>query len=161
MKKILTVIAVSLAMLLTAVFADIPPQSASTFEKAVEIIKKYETLHSPSHWPFVGYGHLVMKGESFKKGKRLSEKEADALLRKDLRKLCVLYRDFGADSIILATLAYNCGPGTVKKSSVFKKLQVGERDIAEAYIAHCRYRGKAVASIKRRRQEELSALFTP
>ena len=33
------------------------------FEKAVTIIKKYETLHQPKHWPLVGYGHKVLPGE--------------------------------------------------------------------------------------------------
>ena len=29
------------------------------FERAVLIIKKFETLHKPKHWPYVGYGHQV------------------------------------------------------------------------------------------------------
>ena len=32
----------------------------------------------------------------------MSEREADALLRKDLRKFCALYRDMGKDSYILS-----------------------------------------------------------
>lgn len=131
------------------------------FEKAVEIIKKYESLHSARHWPFVGYGHLVLKGEKFKKGKPLSEKEADALLRKDLKKLCALYRDFGADSIILGALAYNCGPGVVARSSVLRKLREGNRDIKTAYLAHCRSKGKVLTGLRKRRQEEYTVLFTP
>ena len=27
------------------------------FERAILIIKKFETLHKPKHWPSVGYGH--------------------------------------------------------------------------------------------------------
>lgn len=34
---------------------DLPP-----FEKAVIIIKKYETLHRPKDYPYVGYGHRVL-----------------------------------------------------------------------------------------------------
>ncbi len=33
---------------------ELPP-----FERAVLIIKKFETLHKPKHWPYVGYGHQV------------------------------------------------------------------------------------------------------
>ncbi len=28
-------------------------------ERAVLIIKKFETLHRPCHWPAIGYGHMV------------------------------------------------------------------------------------------------------
>ncbi len=129
------------------------------FEKAVAIIKKYETLHKPKHWPLVGYGHKVLPGEKFSRTKALSEKEADALLRKDLRKLCAIYRSYGADSILLATLAYNIGHGAVNRSSVVSKLKAGDRNIHDTYISYCRYRGKEHAQIKKRRIEEFENLF--
>lgn len=135
------------------------PRKVPTFEDAIAIIKKYEGLSGPSHWPFVGYGHKVMPGEKFTKGKKLTEAEADALARKDYAKLCAKYRDFGADSLLLAALAYNCGPGVVAKSSVLSKLKAGNRDIETSYIAHSRYRGKQLSQLKRRRQEELATLF--
>lgn len=134
-------------------------QTPPTFDDAIEIIKKYEGNHSKMHWPFVGYGHKVMPGEKFKRGVKLTEAEADALLREDYSKLCAKYRDFGADSLLLAALAYNCGPGTVGKSSVLKKLKEGNRDIEAAYISHSRYRGKQLSQLKRRRQEELAVLY--
>ena len=71
-------------------------------------------------------------GEYFR-GYKMSEREADALLRKDLRKFCALYRDLGKDSILLGTLAYNIGPGAVNKSSVYKMLKSGNRNIFKAY----------------------------
>ncbi len=37
---------------------ELPP-----FERAVLIIKHYETLHRPKHWPTIGYGHVVQPGE--------------------------------------------------------------------------------------------------
>lgn len=138
---------------------DTAPRKAPTFEDAIAIIKKYEGLSGPSHWPFVGYGHKVMPGEKFTRGKKLSEAEADALARKDYAKLCAKYRQYGADSLLLAALAYNCGPGVVAKSSVLSKLKAGNRDIEASYIAHSRYRGKQLSQLKRRRQEELATLF--
>lgn len=138
---------------------DKEPVKTPTFEDAIAIIKKYEGLSGPSHWPFVGYGHKVMPGEKFTRGKRLTEAEADALARKDYAKLCAKYRDFGADSLLLAALAYNCGPGVVAKSSVLSKLKAGNRDIEASYIAHSRYKGKQLSQLKRRRQEELATLF--
>ena len=56
---------------------DLPP-----FERAVLIIKKFETLHRPCHWPAVGYGHMVQPGEPFRRGVQLTERQADALLRR-------------------------------------------------------------------------------
>lgn len=136
---------------------DISP--ITMFDKAVDLIKKYETLHQPRHWPLVGYGHKVLPGEKFSRSRRLSEKEADTLLRKDLRKLCSIYREYGRDSLLLAALAYNCGTGTVSRSSVLSKLRSGNRDIEQSYVSHSRYRGKSLPSLRKRRQEELATLF--
>ncbi len=134
-------------------------RKAPTFDDAVEIIKKYEGLHSARHWPLVGYGHKVLPGEKFTRGKALTEAQADKLLRQDLAKLCARYRSFGPDSLLLAALAYNTGIGTVSKSSVFKKLQAGDRNIKSSYLAHSTYRGRTNAQLKRRRTEEFEVLF--
>lgn len=131
----------------------------SDFEKAVEIIKKYETLHSARHWPLIGYGHKVLPGEKYRRGKVLSEKEADALLRKDLLKNCAVFRSFGADSLLLGVLAYNIGSGAAMRSAVARKLKAGDRDIFDSYVAHSKYRGKTHKQIKSRRIEEFEQLF--
>lgn len=165
MRHILTILAIAFTMLLTVPghngLSTSAPSSGESpeFEKAVEIIKKYETLHKASHWPLIGYGHLVQKGEKYKKGTVLSQKQAEDLLRSDLKKLCAKYSSFGRDSLLLAALAYNCGPGTVAKSTVYKKLLAGDRNIETAYKAHCRYRGKVLSGLKKRREEEFAELF--
>ena len=129
------------------------------FEQAVQLIKKYETLHSPQHWPLVGYGHKVQPGENFKKGQKLTEKQADALLRKDLKKFADLYKSYGKDSLLLGVLAYNVGPGRVNKSTVMRLLKDGNRNIREAFESMCRYKGKVHKQIRARRIEEFKALF--
>lgn len=129
------------------------------FERAVLIIKKFETLHKPKHWPYVGYGHQVQPGEPYRRGVQLTERQADILLRKDLRKFCALYSQYGKDSILLACLAYNCGPGVVNKSSVLKKLKSGNRDIFKSYTSHCRYKGKFHKQLHQRRIMEIMILF--
>ncbi len=131
------------------------------FERAVLIIKKYETLHKPRHWPYVGYGHQVQPGEPYRRGVQLTEAQADALLRKDLAKFCALYSQYGKDSVLLGALAYNCGPGVVNKSSILKKLKSGDRNIFKAYTSHCRYKGKRHKGLYNRRLTELAALFIP
>lgn len=129
------------------------------FERAVLIIKKFETLHKPKHWPYVGYGHQVQPGEPYRRGVQLTERQADLLLRKDLRKFCALYSQYGKDSILLACLAYNCGPGVVNKSSVLKKLKSGNREIFKSYTSHCRYKGKFHKQLHQRRIMEIMILF--
>ena len=131
------------------------------FERAVLIIKKFETLHKPRHWPYVGYGHQVQPGEPYRRGVQLTEAQADALLRKDLAKFCALYSQYGKDSVLLGALAYNCGPGVVNKSSILKKLKSGDRNIFKAYTSHCRYKGKRHKGLYNRRLTELASLFIP
>lgn len=72
------------------------------FERAVLIIKKFETLHKPKHWPYVGYGHQVQPGEPYRRGCQLTETQADALLRKDYSKFCALYEKYGKDKYLLS-----------------------------------------------------------
>ena len=131
------------------------------FERAVLIIKMFETLHKPKHWPYVGYGHQVQPGEPYRRGVQLTEAQADALLRKDLAKFCALYSQYGKDSVLLGALAYNCGPGVVNKSSILKKLKSGDRNIFKAYTSHCRYKGKWHKGLYNRRLTEIAALYVP
>lgn len=131
----------------------------SMFEEAVTLIKKYETLHQPRHYPLVGYGHLVLRGEKFNRSRALSESAADDLLRKDLLKNCAVFRDYGADSLLLGVLAYNIGSGNVKKSTLAKRLAAGERDLRDLYLSYCKINGRAHAGLKRRRAEEYDLLI--
>ncbi len=133
---------------------DLPP-----FERAVIIIKKFETLHRPKDYPYVGYGHKVLPGEPYRRGVQLTEKQADALLRKDLRKFVSLYKAYGKDALLLGVLAYNCGPGVVNKSAILKKLKSGNRDIFKSYTAHCRYKGKFHKQLHQRRLMEILILY--
>lgn len=135
------------------------PMELSDFEKAVEVIKKYEGLHQPKHWPLVGYGHKVLPGEKFSRTKAMNQVQAEELLRKDLLKNCAVFRSFGADSLILGVLAYNIGSGAAMRSTVAKKLKAGDRDIYDNYVAHSKYKGKTMSQIKRRRIEEFETLF--
>ena len=131
----------------------------SCFELAVACIKKYEGLHGPKHHPYVGYGHKLQLGERY--SPRMSERQADALLRSDLRKLCAMFRGFGRDSLLLAALAYNVGCGKVIKSRMYAKMRSGNRNIYRDYVDFKRWNGKIVPSIERRRKMEYLLLFTP
>ena len=161
MKKLLIFLMalVSLAVTTPAFAAKRSIMELPLFERAVLIIKKFETLHKPRHWPYVGYGHQVQPGEHYRRGCQLTEAQADALLRKDLAKFCALYSQYGKDSVLIGALAYNCGPGVVNKSSVLKKLKSGNRDIFKSYTSHCRYKGKFHKQLHQRRMMEYALLF--
>lgn len=131
------------------------------FERAIVIIKAYETNHKSRHWPYIGFGHRVLPGDPYKIGQELTDAQAEILLRKDFKKFCHMYAAYGKDSVLLGALAYNCGPGVVNKSSVLKKLKQGNRDIAASYAAHCRYKGKPHKGLRSRRLAELRYLFVP
>lgn len=132
------------------------------FERAVLIIKKFETMHRPKHWPYIGYGHCVQPGEPYRRGVQLTEAQADALLRKDLRKFVSLYKHMGeCNAILLGTLAYNIGPGAVKRSTVYKKLKRGDSNIYIEYTSHCHYKGKRHPGLLKRRITEISILYIP
>ncbi len=167
MRKLIWGITLSVALafgassgLLSATGSGVRKIYSPEFEKAVTVIKKYEGLHR-NKGNVIGYGHQIIKGDKYKRGANLTESQADALLRKDLSQLCAKYRSFGKDSLILAALAYNCGIGTVAKSTVYKNLLSGNRNIKNSYLAHSKYRGKTLKQLKRRRAEEYETLFIP
>ena len=95
----------------------------------------------------------------------MTKRQADALLRKDLRKFCAMFRQFGKDSLLLATLAYNVGPyrllgsGKIPKSTLIRKLEAGDRNIYREYIAFCNYKGKQHAMLLKRRKAEFALLY--
>ena len=47
------------------------------------------------------------------------------------------------------------------KSGLVRKLEAGNRDIYREYTAYCRYKGKTVRSIERRRKMEFLLLYEP
>ena len=115
------------------------------FERAVRCTKYFEGWHSEKHHPYVGYGHRLQPGERYS-ARTMTKRQADALLRKDLRKFCAMFQQFGKDSLLLATLAYNVGP---------------YRLLGSEYIAFCNYKGKRHAMLLKRRKAEFALLYVP
>lgn len=76
------------------------------FERAVRCTKFFEGWHSEKHYPYVGYGHKLLPGERYS-ARTMTKRQADALLRKDLRKFCAMFRQFGKDSLLLSEISDN------------------------------------------------------
>ena len=116
---------------------------------AVELVKKYEGLHDRSDFPYYGYGHKKLPKE--KLSYDMTEAEAEALLRKDLAVRYKLFRKYKKDALLLTVLSYNVGQGVL--------LGHGGHHIYREYTAYCRYKGKTVRSIERRRKMEFLLLY--
>ena len=134
------------------------------FNLAVEIIKHFEGWHTVRNYPYVGWGHQLQPGERYS-ARTMTKVQGDRLLRQDLMKFYRMFDGYGKDQMLLAVLAYNVGPyailGTGKRprSTLLRKLDAGNRNIFNDYMRFCRYKGRKVKSIERRRYVEFSLLF--
>ena len=135
------------------------------FERSVAVIKRFEGWHGEEAGNYVGYGHRILPGENLSHD--MTEAEADSLLRADLFVRCTIFRRFGVDSLLLATLSYQVGHGRLlgygkyPKSMLIQKLEGGDRDIYREYVSFRRWKGKVIPSIERRRKMEFELLFEP
>ena len=75
-------------------------------ERAIRCTKYYEGWHGEKkHWPYVGWGHKVLPGESFTND--ITKAQGDSILRADMMKLCRLFSRFGRDSTLLSEISDN------------------------------------------------------
>ena len=141
--------------------ADLPP-----FERVVLIVKYFEGLHNkPKDFPYVGYGHQLQPGEHFTAN--MTERQADFLLRADLWKCFEHFKGYGKDALLLTLLAYNVGVGRLigydrhPKSQLLRKIEAGDRNIYHEYVSFCRYKGKVLRGLVKRRQVEYMLFRLP
>ena len=73
-------------------------------ERAFLCTRYFEGWHDQSCYPYIGWGHRLQKGEKYS-ARTMTKRQADALLRKDLRKFCAMFRQFGRDSILLSEIS--------------------------------------------------------
>ena len=88
-KTVLTTLFLTLCLGIDAQANESPKQASifalQPFERAICCIKYYEGIHRKKDYPYVGYGHKLRPGEHY--SSNMSLREADALLRKDLKEL--------------------------------------------------------------------------
>lgn len=140
--------------------ADLPP-----FERAVVVVKYFEGLHGESCYPYVGYGHQLQQGEHF--FSNMTERQADSLLRADLWKCFEHFNGYGKDALLLAVLSYNIGAGKLlgygkhPKSRLLRKIESGDRTFYCEFVSFCRYKGKVLRGLVKRRKVEFALFYVP
>ena len=108
----------------------------------------------------------IKRWEGWHRGK-MSEAQADSLLRCDLERCLNVFRKYGKDSLLLSLLGFNVGcyrligNGKIPKSRLIQKLDSGNRDIYREYVSFRCYRGKVIPGIERRRKEEFELFYIP
>lgn len=139
--------------------------SLPPFERAIVCIKYFEGLHTWKEYPYVGYGHRLLSGEPFTAA--MTERQADSLLRADLMKRFASFQRFGKDALLLTVLSYNVGEyrllgsGKRPKCRLVRKLESGDRDIYREYVSFCRYKGKVLRDLVKRRKVEFALFYIP
>jgi lysozyme len=140
-------------------------------QKSVDLIKAFESLYLEAYkcsadvWT-IGYGTTSTKAGghddgTIYKGMKIDEDEAEELLRQDLRyfekavlrlvEVDITDDEFGA----LVSFAFNCGEGNLKKSTLLKKLNAGDKEgAAKEFIRWNRGGGKVLNGLTRRRASE-------
>lgn len=97
----------------------------------------------------------------------MTERQADSLLRADLLSRYALFRRFGKDALLLTVLSYNVGAGALlggrnrPKSRLIRKLEWGDRNILPEYLSFCRYKGKVLPGLLKRRRVEFALFYIP
>ncbi|MCX4142799.1 lysozyme [Paraburkholderia sp. SEWSISQ10-3 4] len=141
-----------------------PEQPTCTGTQGIDLIKQFEGLRLNRYLdavgkPTIGYGHLILLHESF--NRPLSESEALALLRRDLRsaelalrklvRVAITQQQFDA----LMSFVFNLGAGRLRSSTLLRYLNAGASShAADQFLVWNKAGGKPLAGLTRRRQAE-------
>jgi len=139
----------------------------TTGTPGLNLIKKYEGLRLKAYqdpvkiWT-IGYGHT---GPDVKKGKVITEAEAERLLKQDLRKFEGVVNSKVTKKLTrnqfdaLVSFTYNVGPEAFRTSTLLKKLNNGNFPGAAAeFLRWNKAGGNILPGLTKRRKEE-QALF--
>lgn len=133
-----------------------------TSQKGIDLIKKYEgckltAYKCPAGVPTIGYGHT----QSVKMGMTISQAQADAFLKDDIKplesvlnKMGINYTQNQFDALI--SWLFNLGVGNFNNSTLKKKIlaKASDEEITDQIVKWVNAGGKPLLGLKRRRVEE-------
>ena len=133
--------------------------------QGLEFLKNFEGLRLVAYWDVngysIGYGH---HGADVSEGMKITQKEAEAFLKKDVAKfekaVNALKYDFNQNQFdALVDFAYNCGVGNLKKLTADNTRTINE--ISGKIPAYCKANGVALAGLVNRRRAEKQLFDKP
>ena len=89
------------------------------------------------------------------------------MLRVDLMKRLMMFKNYGKDALLLAVLSYNVGTGRLlgygkhPKSQLLRKIESGDRNFYHEFVSFCRYKGKVLRGLVKRRKVEFALFYIP
>lgn len=135
-------------------------------EKCVTLVKHFEGLFLQAYlcpakvWT-IGYGHTGLKHKdgTVKRGRKITEKEADELLAYDLNQFAPAVTKLVtvplAQHEFDALVSFHFNTGALGKSTLLKKLNAGDKAGAAAeFLRWTRGDGKILPGLVRRRKSE-------
>jgi GH24 family phage-related lysozyme (muramidase) len=143
----------------------------NTGDKGIQLICEYEGLKLARYrdavglWT-IGYGHLILK-EEMNTLLKVTTGEAKNLLRKDLRRTEAGVKKFLSVNVTqnqfdaLVSFTFNLGVGSLKKSTLLKKLNAGDiQGAALQFKSWNKAGGKVLAGLTRRRDAEMKLFLS-
>ncbi len=134
-----------------------------TSEKGLDLIRKHEGLVlsaylCPGKKLTIGYGHT---GPDVKSGQKIDVEEANALLQKDVQRFEHAVNELVTAPMTqgmfdaLISFSFNLGAGSLKKSTLLKKLNADDRAAAaNEFLKWNKANGKVLAGLTKRRECE-------
>lgn len=141
-------------------------------QNGVDLIKKYEgcVLHAykpvptEKYWT-IGYGHY---GPDVKENQKITQKQAEDLLKKDLEKfvhgvITLLHTEINQNQLdALVSFAYNLGVGTLKKSTLLELINKKDfKNAANEFGKFVNSNGHPLPGLVKRRNEEKELFVKP
>ena len=134
-----------------------------TSEKGLDLIRKYEGLQlaayvCPGGKLTIGYGHT---GPDVTEGRRINVEEANALLEHDVQRFELAVNELVTVPMTqgmfdaLISFSFNLGAGSLKSSTLLKKLNADDREAAaDEFLKWNKAKGKVLAGLTARRESE-------
>ncbi|MEK6934073.1 MAG: lysozyme [Nanoarchaeota archaeon] len=139
-------------------------------QKGIDLIKQYEGYSARVYLDSagkstIGYGHLIRSDESLD---QITEYEAEKILRKDIEraekavqksvKAPLTQNQYDA----LVSFTYNLGEGSLKQSTLLRKLNNSDYNGAKNEFAKWVYAGgKRIKGLENRRKKESELFLSP